>query len=152
MLSVQLLEAGAKAPVCSRPGQDLGYDVFALEDTMVYVGEVVKVRTGVAVEVNLGNEVVGDIPGGLIVKDRSSMAAKGVLTHGGVIDAGYRGEVGILMSFLGDRSGEEMSYLIREGDKIAQLVPVLPLTRETVIVNELTPASRGEKGFGSSGR
>jgi dUTP pyrophosphatase len=150
MLNVRLLEAGAKAPVCSRPGEDLGYDLFALEDTVLYPGVITKVRTGIAVA---AEHPVRQYKLGLIIKDRSSMASKGIFTHGGVIDAGYRGEVVVLMTKDAGTLGE--SYIpvkISAGDKIAQMVPVPVLTGSVQTVDELEEADRGEKGFGSSGR
>jgi dUTP pyrophosphatase len=145
LLKVKLLDPRAKAPVCSRPTEDLGYDLFSLEYTVLYPGKVANIRTGVAVEARYMG-----MPLGLLVRDRSSMAAKGIFTHGGVIDAGYRGEIVVLMSWLGcDIEGH---YNIDKGDKIAQLVPVPVLTGGTTVVEELKEANRGEKGFGSSGR
>jgi dUTP pyrophosphatase len=86
------------------------------------------------------------------------MASNGVFTHGGVIDAGYRGEIVVLMSafaatqfvtagatYVGD------PIKIEAGQKIAQMIPVPVLTGEVVEVDALPPSSRGENGFGSSG-
>ncbi len=139
MLRVKLLEVGAKAPTVVHPGEDIGYDLYALETVSLWGNRVVKVRTGVAVE---ATDQYGK-PVGLIVKDRSSMAAKGIFTHGGVIDAGYRGEITVLMN--------APAHVIHKGDKIAQLVPVPVLTGPVDVVDELKDSSRGEKGFGSSG-
>ena len=50
MLRVKLLEAGARAPMVAHPGEDLGYDVFALETAVMGPRQTVKVRTGIAVE------------------------------------------------------------------------------------------------------
>jgi dUTP pyrophosphatase len=74
------------------------------------------------------------------------MAAKGIATTAGVIDAGYRGEILILMTNLGDTPLE-----IRAGDKIAQMIPVPVLTGPVQTVDSLEHSSRAEKGFGSSG-
>jgi dUTP pyrophosphatase len=86
------------------------------------------------------------LPVGFLVKDRSSMAAKGVFTHGGVIDSTYRGEIVVLMTTLTD------IYEIRSGDRIAQLVPTPVLTGTVTESSELTGGARGSRGFGSSGR
>ena len=86
------------------------------------------------------------------------MAAKGIRTSAGVIDASYRGEVRILLTLDTDAppSSEEMKvggYIIREGDKIAQLVPVKPLTMFQVEESEvLTETHRRDGGFGSTGK
>jgi dUTP pyrophosphatase len=103
-----------------------------------------RVRTGVAVEAR--HPATGQ-PLGLLVRDRSSMAARGIATTAGVIDAGYRGEILILMTNLG-----EATLQIAAGDKIAQMIPVPVLTGEVVTVDSLEDSARAEKGFGSSGR
>lgn len=145
MLKVKLLEAGAKAPTVTNPGEDLGYDLYALHDIYIVPGTVHKVRTGIAVEAAYWIAAV--VRSGLIIKDRSSMASKGVFTHGGVIDSGYRGEIVVLMSTV-----NKSSYRINAGDKIAQMIPVPVITDgEIVVVDELTDTSRGENGLGSSG-
>ncbi len=144
MLRVKLLEAGAKAPVVAHPGEDLGYDVFALEAVHLAPRATVRVRTGIAVEARHGETGAAL---GLLVRDRSSMAARGVATTGGVIDAGYRGEVLVLMTNLGDVAVE-----LKAGEKIAQMIPVPVLTGPVETVESLEDSKRAEKGFGSSGR
>ena len=144
MLRVKLLEAGARAPVVAHPGEDLGYDVFALEGVTLAARETVKVRTGIAVE---AREPRTGAALGLLVRDRSSMAARGLATTGGVIDAGYRGEILILMTNLGVEAVE-----LRAGEKIAQMVPVHVLTGPVEEVESLEDSARAEKGFGSSGK
>jgi dUTP pyrophosphatase len=144
MLRVKLLDPAARAPVVAHPGEDLGYDVFALEAAELEPHATVRVRTGIAVEAR--HPSTGE-PLGLLVRDRSSMAAKGLATTAGVIDAGYRGEVLILMTNLGDTA-----LPIAAGEKIAQMIPVPILTGAVQPVESLEDSSRAEKGFGSSGR
>ena len=85
-------------------------------------------------------------PLGLLVRDRSSMAARGLATTGGVIDAGYRGEILVVMTNLGDAAVE-----LKAGEKIAQMVPVPVLTGAVEEVEELEDSGRAAKGFGSTG-
>ena len=144
MLRVKLLVEGARAPVVAHPGEDLGYDLFALEGARLASRATVKVRTGIAVEARDPQTSVGL---GLLVRDRSSMAARGVTTTGGVIDAGYRGEILVLMTNLGEEVVEVVA-----GEKIAQMVPVPVLTGLVQEVESLEDSARAEKGFGSSGR
>jgi dUTP pyrophosphatase len=144
MLRVKRLAEGARLPVVAHPGEDLGYDLFALEGTRLGARETVRVRTGIAVE---AREPATGAPLGLLVRDRSSMAARGVATTGGVIDAGYRGEILVLMTNLGDGVVE-----IAAGEKIAQMIPVPVLTGLVQEVETLEVSARAEKGFGSSGR
>ena len=144
MLRVKLLEAGARAPVVAHPGEDLGYDLFALEGVVLAPRATVKVRTGIAVE---ARHPATCAPLGLLVRDRSSMAARGIATTAGVIDAGYRGEILVLMTNLGETAVE-----LKAGEKIAQMIAVPVLTGDVETVESLEDSARAEKGFGSSGR
>jgi dUTP pyrophosphatase len=144
MLRVKLLEAGARAPMVAHPGEDLGYDVFALEAVRLGARQTVKVRTGIAVE---ARDPRTGAALGLLVRDRSSMAARGLAVTGGVIDAGYRGEILIVMTNLGDAEIE-----LKTGEKIAQMVPVPVLTGAVKEVESLEDSVRAAKGFGSSGQ
>ena len=143
MLRVKLLDPDARAPQVAHPGEDLGYDLFALEAVTLAPRATVRVRTGIAVE---ARHPATGIPLGLLVRDRSSMAAKGIATTAGVIDAGYRGEILILMTNLGQDPLE-----LRAGDKIAQMIPLPILTGAVQTVASLEDSARAEKGFGSSG-
>jgi dUTP pyrophosphatase len=144
MLRVKLLEAGARPPVVAHPGEDLGYDLFALEAVVLASRTTVRVRTGIAVE---ARHPESGAPLGLLVRDRSSMAARGIATTGGVIDAGYRGEILVLMTNLGETTIE-----LKAGEKIAQMIPVPVLTGQVQEVENLEDSARAAKGFGSSGR
>jgi dUTP pyrophosphatase len=144
MLRVKLLDPAARLPVVAHPGEDLGYDLFALQSALLTPHSTVKVRTGIAVE---ARHPTTGAPLGLLVRDRSSMAAKGVATTGGVIDAGYRGEILVLITNLGETAIE-----LKAGEKIAQMVPVPVLTGAVEQVDSLEDSGRAEKGFGSSGR
>ena len=143
MLRVKLLDQGARLPVVAHPGEDLGYDVFALEGAILAPHRTLRVRTGIAVEARHPHT---GAPLGLLVRDRSSMAARGLATTAGVIDSGYRGEVLIVMTNLGDNSVE-----VKAGEKIAQMIPVPILTGLVHEVEALEASSREGKGFGSSG-
>ena len=133
MLSVKLLSASAKAPTVAHPGEDLGYDIYSAEI----------VSTGVAIECT---SPAGE-PMGALLRDKSSMAARRLALTGGVIDAGYRGEIKVLMENLSD-----LPATIRAGDKIANLIPYPVLTGEVRVVDDLNESSRKAGGFGSSGR
>jgi dUTP pyrophosphatase len=127
-------------------GEDLGYDVYALENTWVSEQPVL-VRTGIACEaISPWLE-----PLGLIMKDRSSMALRGLYTHAGVIDAGYRGEIHVVLSYQ-PLVRSYAPYNITAGDKIGQMVPIRILTGKVHEVSELSGSDRGVLGFGSTGR
>jgi dUTP pyrophosphatase len=144
MLRVKLLEPGARLPVVAHPGEDLGYDLFSLEIVLLEPHKTTRVRTGICVEAR--HPETGDALG-LLVRDRSSMASKGIATTAGVIDAGYRGEVQVVMTNLGTDAIE-----IKAGEKIAQMIPLPVLTGPVQEVETLEVSARLAKGFGSSGR
>jgi dUTP pyrophosphatase len=144
MLRVKRLDPAARLPVVAHPGEDLGYDLFALEAAELTPRATVRVRTGIAVEAR--HPETGAALG-LLVRDRSSMAARGIATTAGVIDAGYRGEILILMTNLG-----ETALSLKAGEKIAQMIPVPVLTGAIEEVPSLEDSARAEKGFGSSGQ
>lgn len=146
MLYVRKLDPRAVVPTCAHPGEDLAYDLYTLEDVVVDPG-VTLVHTGIAVE-HVHREWCNRFSDGLLIRDRSSLASNGVYVVGGVIDAGYRGEIIILM-----HSTTLGGYMVKAGDKIAQMIPIPVLTGEGVLqVEELHKAERGAAGFGSTGQ
>ena len=128
----------AKLPEKAHNG-DLGYDIFADEDVELSHGEYKLISTGVSIKCSNGKW-------GHIIKDRSSMAVKGLFSHAGVIDAGYTGEIKVLLQNVGG------FYQIKKGDKIAQLIPTKVTSFEVMETTELHSGGRGSKGFGSTGR
>lgn len=122
------------------PG-DAGYDIAADEDATVYPERITKIRTGVKIEIPAG--FVG------LIADKSGRALSGLKTLGGVIDAGFTGEIVVLMT-----SVTERVYDFDAGDKIAQLliVPVAtPALERVTDVSALSDTVRGAAGFGSTG-
>jgi dUTP pyrophosphatase len=143
MLKVKMLSATAKAPTIAHPGEDLGYDLYASEAVTIAPRGNATVSTGIAIELT---SAAGE-PLGALLRDKSSMAARRLTATGGVIDAGYRGEVRVLMENLGDTPAE-----IHAGDKLINLIPYAVLTTPVEVVEELAESSRRAGGFGSSGR
>jgi dUTP pyrophosphatase len=146
MLRVLKLDQRATTPTVANAGEDLGFDVYALEDTVLPPNTPVKVRTGIAVHFEKSD--VAQEKFGLLVRDRSSMASKGIIASAGVIDAGYRGELLVLLTsyIVGN------TFSIKAGDKIAQLIPLPVLTGAGVMeTSTLSVSSRGQGGFGSTG-
>ena len=82
-----------------------------------------------------------------VIKDRSGLAVRnGIHTRAGVIDAQYRGEVNVLMV-----NGFDEPFVVRPGDKIAQMM-IVPVPGVQIIeVDDLDDTQRGEAGFGSTG-
>jgi len=138
MLKVKRLSPDAVLPTVAHPGEDIGYDLYSSEELTIPAGGAAGLHTGIAIEF---------LPtAGGIVKTRSGLAKKRLMCNAGVIDAGYRGEIIVLMENLGDEP-----YTIRKGDKIAQLLEH-PFLASEVSEGELSEAARGVKGFGSSGQ
>lgn len=142
-LRVKKLRPDAKAPAVAHPGEDLGYDIFAAETVRFAPRASALVPTGIAVAITSGQ---GDAMGALL-RDKSSLASRRLIVTAGVIDAGYRGEVKVVMENLSDQPQE-----VRAGDKIANLIPYPVYTGEVEVVDDLPLSSRMAGGFGSSGR
>jgi len=120
---------------------DAGLDLAAAEGVTIGPGERAVVGTGLAVAIPSGYT-------GLVVP-RSGLAARsglGKVNSPGVIDAGYRGEVRVVLL----NTDREQPFVVEPGMRIAQLlvVPVPPV--RLVEVDELPESERGERGFGSS--
>ena len=128
MLRVKLLIPAAKAPTIAHPGEDLGYDLYSAETVTIASRGSHIVSTGISIHF----DPIDGRPVGALVRDKSSMASRRVITTAGVIDAGYRGEVRIVMENLGDQPAE-----IHAGDKIANLIPYPVLTTPVEVVDEL---------------
>jgi dUTP pyrophosphatase len=137
-LPIRRLEPAAILPTRAHP-DDAGLDLYALEDTLVPPGEGRLLRTGVAVAVPAGH--VG------LVCDRSSLARRGLKTAGGVIDAGYRGELGVVVWNI---SPEPQP--VKKGERCAQLLVIPIATPAPVESQDLGDTVRGLGGFGSTGR
>ncbi|HVL89517.1 MAG TPA: dUTP diphosphatase [Actinomycetota bacterium] len=141
-LSIKRLDPGIDLPVQANRG-DAGLDLRSTLDLTIKPGERAVVPAGIAVAIPEG--YAG------FVQPRSGLAARhglGIVNSPGLIDAGYRGEIKVVLVNLDPSEAVEIS----RGDRIAQLV-VLPVPQVQVIeVDELPGSERGESGFGSSGR
>ena len=117
---------------------DAGLDLYSIDAYTLFPGDIAKIHTGIKLEIPTGHA-------GLIW-DKSSLASRGLKTMGGVIDAGYRGEIIIVMKNL---SGDIAH--IEKGYKVAQILIQKIELLEVVERNVDTDTSRGSRGFGSSG-
>lgn len=119
---------------------DAGFDVYAVEEVTLAPGERAAVPTGIALEIPSG--YVG------LVWDKSGLSMKhGLKTLGGVIDAGYRGEVKIGVVNLSNEP-----YTFERGHKVAQMLIQKVEHPNLSEVAELSDTARGEGGFGSTGK
>lgn len=172
-MKVKRLHKDAVLPKYAKEG-DSGFDLVAVEDTIIEPGETKLIKTGLAFDIPKGYEIQ--------VRPRSGITLKTKLrVQLGTVDAGYKGEVGVIVdnvtpdttwqnlkmnSFIGpvyhDIAGNNISdhafncvrgmhYKIHKGDRIAQaiLAPVRRITFEEV--DELSESERGTNGYGSTG-
>ena len=121
-----------------------GADLYACidEDTVILPGETKLIKTGLAIEVPLGYAA--------FIYARSGLASKRGLAPAnkvGVVDCDYRGEV---MVALHNHSGAEQ--VVSKGERIAQMVIARYEQAEIEVVTELSETTRGEGGFGSTGK
>ncbi|RNB84450.1 deoxyuridine 5'-triphosphate nucleotidohydrolase [Brevibacillus fluminis] len=164
-VKVKKLREDAVIPAYAK-AMDAGFDLVAVEDILVGPGETAKVQTGLAFAIPAGFE--------LQIRPRSGISAKTKLrlpNAPGTIDAGYRGEVCVLIENTRLASGEKgnecfsvgeakistaeavdvNAYFIKKGDRVAQ--GVLGRVPQAIFeeVDELDETERGAGGFGSSG-
>lgn len=123
--------------------QSAGLDLPAAipNELIISPGESSLIPTGICMSIPVGYE--GQ------VRPRSSMALKNkvtVLNAPGTIDSDYRGEVKVLLINLG-----KDPFVIRPGDRIAQMVFAKYETAEIVLTQSIDQTSRGSGGFGSTG-
>lgn len=141
-LKVQLLTDSATMPSRAHDG-DAGLDLHASEPAHIGPGERWQVSTGIAVEIPEGHC-------GLVLP-RSGLAARNgisLVNAPGLVDAGYRGEVKVLL--LNNDPAE--IFRIAPGDRIAQLLITPYAVTDPVPAETLSESARGEDGFGSTGR
>lgn len=119
---------------------DAGFDLAAIEDGEIPAGTIAKkISTGIGLE----------LPSGLfgLIRDRSSLAEKGLIVVGGVIDTDYRGEVIVMLTNMGKES-----FVYKSGDRIAQVIILPSGFFNFVEASELDATMRSSGGFGSTGQ
>jgi dUTP pyrophosphatase len=168
-VKIKRLHPDAVIPKYAHEG-DAGFDLVAVEDTIIEPGETKLVRTGLAFELPPGYEIQ--------VRPRSGISLKTKLRVVlGTVDSGFRGEIGVIVDNIApkidaqsyhfetidggitgiyDENMKQLSakvgtYIIRKGDRIAQAV-IKPVEQAGFVeVDELDETERGEGGFGSTG-
>jgi dUTP pyrophosphatase len=139
-VKIKRIHADAHLPRYEHPG-DSGADLYAVVDEVLQPLERKAIPTGLTAEVSPGYE--------LQVRPKSGLALNSglaVLNTPGTIDAGYRGEIKVILINLGAEP-----YAIKAGQKIAQLVVAPVIYADFVEADELTESRRGAGGFGSTG-
>jgi dUTP pyrophosphatase len=141
VLEVRRLDPDLPLPAYAHPG-DAGLDLHAADSTTLQPGQRALVPCGIAIAIPEGH--VG------LVHPRSGLAVDHGLTllnAPGTIDAGYRGEIKVLVVNHG-----EVPVEVRHGQRIAQLLLMPVTTVDVREVDRLDATSRGTGGFGSTGR
>lgn len=119
---------------------DAGMDLYSLEDKILKSGERYNFSLGIAIEIP--QNYVG------LIWERSGLATReGVISLGGVIDSGYRGEIIVALWNLSRKTVK-----ISQGERIAQLLIQPAIQAKIKQVKNLSETKRGANGFGSTGR
>jgi len=137
-IKVKRISPEARLPRYQLPG-DAGLDLFSSVDEVIGEGEIKAIPTGIKMAIPEG--YVG------LIWDKSGLSMCGLHRLAGVVDAGYRGEVRVVMANLGRKP-----FSIQKGMKIAQMLIQPIVSVEIIETEELDETPRGEGGFGSTGR
>lgn len=148
MIKIEKLDSSVKLPSKANK-TDAGFDIYSNESFTLNSSEVRLVRTGFKMQLPDGHVA--------LLRGRSGLAVNGIDPTeffnpdskpinilGGVIDGGYRGEVGVILKNLGSQG-----LKVNIGDKICQMV-VMPVFSGEISEGAIDETERGEKGFGSS--
>ncbi len=137
-LNVKKIRDDAILPVHAHHN-DAGIDLFSCGEYSITPHATFSISTGIALEIPDG--YVG------LIWDKSSIGSKGIKTLGGVVDAGYRGEVKVIVHNL-----NTTPYIFSHGDKVAQILIQKVELFDISEVEELSDSLRGVNGFGSTGK
>ena len=138
---VTKLDKDAVIPTYAKPG-DAGADLYSISELVLSPGERALVKTGIAIA--LPNGYVG------LVHPRSGLGLKNgisVVNTPGTIDAGYRGEIGVVLI----NHDLHESFQVNKGDRIAQLVIQTVENAQFKMVDQLPESERSTGGYGSTG-
>tara|TARA_B100000963_G_scaffold349252_1_gene358042 strand:+ start:2091 stop:2534 length:444 start_codon:yes stop_codon:yes gene_type:complete len=140
---IKKLNKTVKIPEYKTNGSSgLDLEAFLEKDLVIKPSETVLVPTGLSVAIDQNLEIQ--------IRPRSGLAAKNnitVLNTPGTIDSDYRGEIKVILINLG-----KSDFVIKNGDRIAQMVICPVIKTEFEIVDELPNTPRGLGGFGSTGK
>lgn len=137
---IKKIHSNAAIPSYANPG-DAGFDLSSVEDVVIDSGDRALVKTGIQIQFPVGYE--------LQVRPRSGLALKKgitVLNSPGTVDAGYRGEIGVILI-----NHSDDWFHVKIGDRIAQGVISAVEAVTFTEVPTLDKTVRGQGGYGSSG-
>lgn len=135
-MKIKLIDFGYKVAPHRAHENDAGADIFATEDEVLWPHTTTKLPAGFGLELPDGYAAY--------VFPRSGMASKGIVCELPPIDSGYRGEIHMIVSNLGDEP-----YQVKKGDRIGQLV-VMPIVVAEFITHDIK--ERGTGAFASTGK
>ncbi|MFW5999013.1 MAG: dUTP diphosphatase [Halanaerobiales bacterium] len=141
-IKIKRLKKELPLPEYQHYGEDAGMDLLSAENIILKSGEYKLIKTGIKIAIPRGY--------GGFVYPRSGLALKHgitVLNADGVIDPGYRGEVGVILI-----NHSKKDFKIEMGDRIAQLIIHKTFSIDWEEVEDLTESNRGTGGFGHTGR
>jgi|WetSurMetagenome_2_1015567.scaffolds.fasta_scaffold55053_4 dUTP pyrophosphatase len=116
----------------------VGYDLMSHGDYCILANSILKIKTGISIELPEGYEAQ--------IRPRSGLSAKGIEVIIGTIDSDFRGEISAIF-----HNTTNLPYHIKNGERIAQLVINKIELPDFTIVSELSETERGVNGFGSTG-
>ena len=142
MMNIEIvkLDPAAIVPCYAHQG-DAGLDLFSINNTEILPGETQLIETGIAISLPSNTEAQ--------IRPRSGLALKHsitVLNSPGTIDAGYRGEIGVILINHG-----KSPFQVTSGMKVAQMVIASIIRANLTVVSQLNDTSRNSNGFGSTG-
>ena len=140
VIRVRKLREDAAVPTKAHE-DDAGYDLFALDGVVIPPGESRLVSTGIALGLPPMTEAQLRPRSGLALQHQVTL-----LNTPGTIDAGYRGEIGVILINHGKREFE-----VTKGMKVAQMVLASVLPSQILEADTLDDTRRGSGGFGSTG-
>ena len=143
IIELEKVNPDAKMPVCADEGSS-GYDICSVEEVTLEPGEFKIVKTGLKWSPKCNRLEMQ-------IRPRSGLSAKHgvtVLNAPGTVDASYRGEIGVILI-----NHSKVAYKIEKGDRIAQaVIMIVEKDFDFEFVNSVSNTSRGEGGFGSTGK
>ncbi len=139
-VKIRLLKPGAQLPYQATVASS-GFDLYAVSSSIIKAGSFGVVDTGIAIEMPTGIEAQ--------IRPRSGLAFHkgiGILNSPGTIDPDYRGEIKVILFNVSDTD-----FLIKPGDRIAQIVFSRFTPVKFEITDNLSPTQRDKGGFGHTG-
>ena len=138
-LKIKRMDKDMKMPEYAHQN-DGAFDLYCAKDLVINPGKRVSIPTGLKMEIPDG--FVG------VIWDKSGLSHKhGLKTFGGVVDSGYRGEVMVGIMNLGNKP-----YKFKKNHKVAQITIQKRYDVKIVEADKLSDSTRGESGFGSTGK